>query len=144
MRKRLKNALKTLGLSLAVAFVVIALTAGTYMIFRWGKLHEQAEQMERLIAVSWGDSEAQKAFYGAYVYYEPEPDGKLKVMLAVRIDRSTADSGYQHEPREIGLVSTPEEAVAKWGTVMWSPAGLTLGTGPDAYLFPRAELERHR
>ncbi len=138
------KALKTLGFSLAFAFVIAALTAGAYVVFQWGKLHEQAERMERLIAVSWGDSDTQKAFYGAYVYYEPEPGGKLKVLLAVRIDRSTADSGYQHEPREIGWANSPEEAVAKWGTVGWSAAGLTLGAGADAYLFTRTELERHR
>lgn len=100
--------------------------------------------MERLIAVSWGDGAGHQAFYGAYVYYEPQADGRFKVLLAVRIDRSTADDGYQHEPREIGMATSPEEAVAKWGTVTWSPAGPMVGAGPDAYLFPRAELERHR
>lgn len=140
----MNKTLKMLWIPLASVILIAAIIAGTYVVSQWSRLREQAEQMERLIAVSWGDSDAQKAFYGAYVYYEPEPDGKLKVFLAVRIDRSTADSGYQHEPREIGWARSPEEAVAKWGTVIWSPAGLTLGTGSDAYLFPRAELERHR
>ena len=134
---------KPLGIAFASALLLAVLIAGTYMAWRWNTLRERSAQMERLIAVSWGDSDAHPALYGAYVYYEPQADGKLKVFVAVRIDRSTADDGYQHEPREVGTANSPEEAVAKWGTATWSRAGLMLGTGPQA-LFPRDELERHR
>lgn len=133
-----------LGLAFLSLAALLALAVGAYMTWQWNRLHERAEQMERLVVVSWGDSQTHKAFYGAYVYYEPAPDGKLNVFLAVRIDRSSADTGYQFEPRLVGTVSSPEEAVAKWGIATWSPAGLTLGSGPGAYLFVRDDLERHR
>ena len=131
-------------LTIALLAAIAAAAVGAYMAWQWSRLHERAELLERLIAVNWGDSEARKAFYGAYVYYEPQADGRLKVLLSVRISRSSADQGYQHEPRQIGTAGNPEEAVAKWGAVAWSTAGLTVGSGADAYLFPRNELERHR
>lgn len=123
-----------LGLSLAAA----------YMAWSWNDLRERAEQLEQLVAVSWGDGRYGPAFYGAYVYCEPRADGQFDVKLSVRIGRGTLFTRYQHDPRTLGVAKDPEDAVARWGTVTWSDAGLNVGTGADAHRFPRNELERHR
>lgn len=115
------------------------------MAWQWKALTERSEQLEQLVAVSWGDGRyGPAAFYGAYVYFEPRPDSMLDVKLSVRIGRSSPQMSYEHDPRTLGVAKDPKDAVARWGTISWNEAGLNVGTGSDAYLFPRAELERHR
>jgi len=129
----------------AIVLSLALLAAAGFMALQWRALTSQAAQLEHLVAVSWGDGKYGKAMYGAYVFYdEPGPDGLLTVKLGVRIGRSAPMSSYEHEPRTLGHARDAEEAVALWGVITWSDAGLTVGSGPQAYLFPRDELERHR
>jgi hypothetical protein len=132
----------------AVAVVVALAVAvfGYLHVTRVGWLTERSDQLERLVAVSWGDGKYGKAFYGAYVYCEPRPDGQLDVKLAVRIGRGGPDGAYTHNPRTLGTVKNDEEAVARWGAITWSDRGLLVGGPANAagQLFPRHELENHR
>jgi hypothetical protein len=108
------------------------------------QLYAQAQQFNHLVAASWGDSKYGKAFYGARVYYT-EDDKQLRVWLAVQIDRGSLWTQYGHTPRLLGVVSSPAEAVAKWGQLSWTERGLQVsGSDNSSYLFPTAELENHR
>lgn len=108
-------------------------------------LYERAAQMERIVAVSWGDGAYGKAFYGAYVYYQPRKDDRLNVLLSVRIGRGDLLNHHAHDPKLLGVVKTPEEAVARWGTVTWTDQGLTVGSAREpGFVFPKESLERHR
>jgi hypothetical protein len=134
--------------TLVIAFGILAALASSlavaYMAWQWNDLHQRAEQLEQLVAVSRGDGRYGPAFYGAYVYYEPRADGQLDVKLSVRIGRSNPQHSYEHDPRTLGLARDPADAVTRWGLITWTDAGLSVGTGSDAYRFPRNELERHR
>jgi hypothetical protein len=52
---------------------------------------------------------------------------------------------YGHEPRLLGVVNSPADAVAKWGQLEWTAQGLQVGRSRwMSHLFPTAELENHR
>jgi hypothetical protein len=135
---------KILVIAAAVLFALASSLAVAYMAWRWNDLSRRAEQLDQLVAVSWGDGRNIAAFYGAYVYYEPRADGQLDVKLRVSIDRPTPDFRYEHLARALGVAKNPADAVARWGLITWNDAGLSVGTGSDVYHFPRSELERHR
>jgi hypothetical protein len=97
--------------------------------------------LQRVVAMSWGDGAYGKAFYGAHVYLEPVSGG-YSVQARVYIGRG--DGAYFHDIGELGRVATAEEAVARWGRVEWSEDGLRLGEGEGSFFLPRAALERHR
>lgn len=99
------------------------------------------QQMERLVAVSWGDGKYGKAFYGAYVFLRPVTGGGYYVMARVQIGRGNP---MFHDCDALGYVADPKEAVAKWGKIDWQEDGLHIGTGTNAYFLPRAKLESHR
>lgn len=127
--------------TLLLALVAVAALALSVHFYR------RASQLERLVAVSWGDGKYGKAFYGAYVFYEDHDgqDGPLLVKLAVRIDRGTLWSQYAHDTRQLGVAKDAADAVEKWGVITWSDKGLTVGRTPEnAHFFPRDDLERHR
>ena len=102
-------------------------------------------RIDRVVAMSWGDGGYGKAFYGAHVYLEPlDERSGYGVRARVYIDRGDWFSAYLHDMGEIGRAATDEEAVARWGTLVWRPDGLQIGNGPDAAFLPRRELENHR
>jgi hypothetical protein len=130
MRKSL-YVLGSVFLALAVGFV-----AGWLVNANSG-----AEAIQRVVALSWGDGKYGRGFYGAEVFLVPAGD-HYSVQRRVWIGRG---NGYQHEPVELGVVDNPEDAVARWGHIEWSDAGLTIGPGdPEPYFMPRAKIERHR
>jgi len=95
--------------------------------------------------MSWGDGRYGKAFYGAHVYLEPlEEELGYSVRARVFIGRGTFWSSYQHEMGEIGRAASDEEAVERWGTLIWRPDGLQIGNEPNAPFLPRRKLENHR
>ena len=99
------------------------------------------EAVQRIVAMSWGDGRYGKAFYGAEVYLEPAANG-----YSVRGRVWIAHGGdYYHDLGQLGTVTTPAEAVARWGSIQWSDTGLTIGPGnPNPFVFTRAQLESHR
>lgn len=99
-----------------------------------------SEQLERVVAMSWGDGKYGRAFYGAHVYLHPISSG-YSVRAQVLIGRH---NGYYHQIGELGRVSHPADAVEKWGTIQWREDGVQIGTGTNGYFLPRAKLERHR
>jgi hypothetical protein len=102
-------------------------------------------RIDRVVAMSWGDGEYGKALYGAHVYLEPlEEQPGYSVRARVYISRGTFYSAYFHEMGEIGHAASSEEAVERWGTLLWRPDGLHIGTDPDAPFLPRSKLESHR
>jgi hypothetical protein len=135
---------KTLVIAVVVLLALGSSLAAAYMAWSWNDLRQRAEQLEQLVAVSWGDGRYGPAFYGAYVYYEPRPDGQLDVKLSVRIGRATLFTRYEHDPRTLGVARDSDDAVARWSLITWTDAGLIVGAGSDAHRFPRNELERHR
>ncbi len=50
-------------------------------------------------------------------------------------------NGYFHNCGQIGVAASPEEAVAKYGRVTWSPEGVRIGA---AYFLKRSVFEAHR
>ena len=115
-----------------VTAVTLAFAAGS----RFGKQRGE----EQLLAVAWGDGKYGPGFYGAYVFLEPALTG-YRVRARVAIGRG---NGMFHDCGEIGQSPSHEDAVARFGTIEWSAAGLGIGPGPPRYFLPRTELERHR
>lgn len=69
-------------------------------------LYPQARRQARLVAVSWGDSPAAPALYGAYVWLDGQgPPWQVK--LAIAIDRPSVWLAYEHDPRVLGTVASP-------------------------------------
>jgi hypothetical protein len=132
------NLVRPLLLVLA-ASLVLTLALG------W-RLYQQAQELQHLVVAGWGDSKYGKAFYGARVYYTKDAGQPLQVWLSVQIDRGSVWAQYSHNPRLLGVASSPADAVAKWGQLNWTSLGLQVGAGgaSTAYLFPTAELESHR
>ncbi len=135
---------RRVGRVLAALFVA---GAGLAAYLGW-PLYQQAQQLQHLVAAGWGDSKYGKAFYGARVYYVEEGP-QVRVWLAVQIDRGSVWTHYSHDPRLLGVASSPADAVAKWGQLSWTDQGLRVTSQPghspaQSYLFPIAELETHR
>jgi hypothetical protein len=103
--------------------------------------NSDAEAIQRVVAMSWGDGKYGQGFYGAEVFLVPVAN-HYSVRRRVWIGRG---NGYQHNPVELGVADNPAQAVEKWGHIEWTEAGLTIGPGdPEPYFLPRAEIERHR
>ena len=122
-----------------------ALVGVTSAIIGWsvGRFHagSSAEiDTEQVVAVSWGDGKYGPAFYGAFVYLVPIPQG-FSVRSRVFIGRG---NGYFHDIGEIGRVGSSSDAVATWGLIRWAPEGLYIGISPRTFFYPRAKLESHR
>jgi hypothetical protein len=126
--------------------LLVLLAAGLALTLYLGwRLYLQAQELQHLVVAGWGDSKYGKAFYGARVYYVQDAGKPLQVWLAVQIDRGSVWTQYSHEPRLLGVVNSPAEAVATWGQLNWTAGGLQVGrSAGNIYLFPTAELERHR
>lgn len=122
------------------AIVVAVLVAAVTISFFLGSSRGERRSEERLVAVSWGDGKYGPAFYGAFVFLEPDAPG-FRVRARVAIGRGNA---MFHDCGEIGRALSEAEAVARFGTVTWEPGGVAIGTGPGRYFLPRAELEKHR
>lgn len=97
-------------------------------------------QVQRIVAMSWGDSKYGSALYGAQVFLEPQSPG-YAVVARVAIGRG---GGYYHDLGELGRVATDKEAVAKWGKIDWREDGLHIGSGTNQYFLTRTRLENHR
>lgn len=97
--------------------------------------------MDSLVTVGWGDGKYGKAFYGAKVYFEKQDEDRYSVKARIYVSRK---SNYYHDCGEIGLVASPEEAVAKFSQLEWSLEGLTIGNGSEAYFISRKTFENHR
>jgi hypothetical protein len=116
-------------------------TLGVGVAAGWVAAARSAElQAARLVAVSWGDGSYGPAFYGAFVYLVSEDDG-YSVRARVALGRG---NDYFHECGEIGKVPTDEDAVARFGRVVWRTEGLYIGQPGGEYFLPRAQLESHR
>ena len=97
------------------AILVLACLALVYMV-GWVVFSFRIQtELDRLVAVSWGDGEGEqlKAHYGAYVFLVPE-GGDYSVRAKVYIGRG---NGYYHDCGEIGRAKNDVEAVEKWGTI---------------------------
>jgi hypothetical protein len=98
--------------------------------------------IDTLVAVSWGGGEYGrfgKAFYGVEVFLV-EGNDDYAVKARFHIGRG---NGYYHIC-ELGLVSSPSEAVDKFGVVNWTKQGVTIGKGDTSFFMSRKELENHR
>jgi len=93
-------------------------------------------QMERVVAVAWGDGRYGEAFYGARVYLEPATVG-YSVHAKVSIGRG---DGYSFDCGIIGTAADDAAAVRRWGKIEFYPDGLHIG----GYFLPREQMEAHR
>ncbi|MBD2108323.1 hypothetical protein [Nodosilinea sp. FACHB-13] len=102
-------------------------------------------EINRVVAMGWGDGKYGDAFYGALVYLEPQSSG-YAVRAKVYIGRDNIGRGtsYIHDCGQLGTVKTHAEAVAQWGAIAWSEAGLRIGTSANGYFLARNRLENHR
>jgi hypothetical protein len=101
--------------TLVIAVVVLlALGSSLAAAYMAWSWNDLRQRAEQLVAVSWGDG------------------------------RATLFTRYEHDPRTLGVARDSDDAVTRWGLITWTDAGLSVGTGSDAYRFPRNELERHR
>ena len=132
--------MKRFALLLAVALVSLLVGFGVGWI---ATQIDSAAQMQRVVAMSWGDGKCAPSFYGAHVYLEPQASG-YSVQARVYIGRSTGLLTYCHVCGELGRVRTDAEAVARWGKIEWREDGLHIGTDTNQFFMPRARLERHR
>lgn len=122
---------------------LVMLSIGTIagLVLGWLAASQQSEaQIERVIAMSWGDGRHGPGFYGAHVYLEPIEEG-FAVRARVFLGRG---NDYFHDLGELGQAATDHEAVARWGQVEWKPDGLHLGEGSRGFFLPRGVLENHR
>jgi hypothetical protein len=122
---------------LAVAFV--AALVGLIVGRIWAS-SASATQLDRVVAMRWGDGKYGPSFYGAHVYLKPLASG-YSVRARVYIGRGNS---YFHDCGELGTVQTDPEAVARWGTIDWREDGLHIGNGTNHYFLERAKIESHR
>ena len=99
-----------------------------------------ATQLDRVVAMSWGDGKYGSTFYGAHVYLEPVTTG-YSVRARVYIGRG---NDYFQDCGELGMVQTAAEAVARWGAIDWREDGLHIGTGTNQYFLARSKMESGR
>ncbi|MCX6897374.1 MAG: hypothetical protein NT105_01620 [Verrucomicrobia bacterium] len=132
--------MKRFALLLVVALV--SLLVGFGVGWTTTQLHS-AVQLQRVVAMSWGDGWGGLAFYGAHVFLEPQAGG-YSVRARVYIGRNDGCFTYFHDCGELGRVQTDTEAVARWGRIEWREDGLHIGAGTNHFFLPRARLERHR
>jgi hypothetical protein len=125
----------SLFLIIALAALVIGFIAG------WLQADSvNARNLDRVVAIKWGDGKYGPSFYGAHVYLEPMSDG-YSVRARVYLGRG---NGYFHDCGELGVVRTEAEAVLRWGEIDWREDGLHIGSGSSEYFLARTQLENHR
>jgi hypothetical protein len=126
----------------AVLFSLALLCALASFVGGWLLAHHNdAERIDRVVAMQWGDGRYGPAFYGAQVYLVPT-DKEYDVHARVWIGRG---NDYFHELGKIGHAPTAADAVARFGVIEWRPDGLYVGGGRDFPVFlARARLESHR
>jgi hypothetical protein len=136
-RPRRSMTMKVLAALLAIGMLAALASAA--------RLHTNADRFNRLVAVSWGQSDpnGRPALYGAYVWLDGR-EPSLRAMLTIYISRPSLAVSYQFDDRDLGSVSSAEEAVARWGDIAWSAQGLRVGRGHAAVLVPADELTNHR
>jgi len=117
---------------------IVLLAGGAIGWFSANKV--SATQLDRLVAVSWGDGKHGPAFYGAHVYLEPAGN-EFSVRARVYIGRG---NNYFHDCGELGRVQTDAEAVARWSNIAWTEDGLHIGNGTNHYFLARSMFEDHR
>ena len=119
---------------------MIALLTGVVgFVAGWGAVAaKSSKRAGRVVAVSWGDAADAKAFYGAFVYLRQKSTG-YSVRARVYLGR---DGAKFHDCGELGITTTPAEAVERWGRVEWLPEGVRIGTGTNRFFLARAELEK--
>ncbi len=98
--------------------------------------YQTKADLDKTIAVSWGDGKYGSAFYGAHVWYEIK--GK-KVIVQARVALGRGNS-YYYDCGQLGTAVSVEEAVERWGHIEWHEDGLHIGN----YFLPRTQLESHR
>jgi hypothetical protein len=129
------------GLTPLFWFGIGLVTLGVGVGAGWIAAARSAElRAARLVAVSWGDGKYGPAFYGAFVYLVSEGGG---YSVRARVALGRGNDSF-HECGELGKVRTDEDAVARFGRVVWRNEGLYIGQPGGEYFLPRAHLERHR
>src|SRR5207249_1864396 len=112
-------------------FAVALMTFIFGFVVGWWRAYSRNEtDLNRVVAMSWGDGKYGPAFYGAHVYLEPQGSHFI-VRARVHIGRSQGWFTDFHDCGILGTVATEEEAVAHWGTIQWRDDGLQIGTGAD-------------
>lgn len=130
---------------LCVGSLAVAIGFGLFAAGWVSGRSPNADRIDRLVAMSWGDGKHGTAFYGAQVYLEPlEPDGGYSVRARVHIGRGDYYFAYVHDMGEIGRAATDAEAVARFGSIVWRADGVQFGTAPGAPFLERGALEDHR
>jgi hypothetical protein len=123
---------------LLIALIAVALLPGAWIVYC--KLRPPIDLDERIIAVQWGDGKYGLAFYGAFVYMAREP-AFISVRARVFIGHG---NDYWHDCGEIGRVQTEEEAIEKWGRIVWREDGVHIGDENTGFVLPRRIVEQHR
>ena len=124
--------------------VVVALMVGFAAGLAVANTSETVE-IDRVVAMGWGDGKYGDAFYGALVYLEPQSSGySTRAKVYIGRDNIGRGTSYIHDCGQLGTVKTHAEAVARWGAIAWSEAGLRLGNGSNGYFLARNQLENHR
>jgi hypothetical protein len=125
-----------------VILISAGLMAFTAFIGGWVLAgHQEAERIDHVVAMSWGDGRYGKAFYGAHVYLISSGQ-EYEVHARVLLGRG---NDYFHDLGLLGRVATPEDAVTQFGKIEWRPDGLHIGDGQNFPVFlERARLESHR
>lgn len=120
--------------------LIIALLAGLVgFVAGWGSVAAKSSRRAgRVVAVSWGDAPHAKAYYGAFVYLRQRPEG-YSVRGRVYLGR---DGLSFYDCGELGTVTSPAEAVERWGTIDWQADGVRLGSGTNRFFVSKPELEK--
>jgi len=135
------------GRAVLVSLIALMLAFAAFVAGFGLGYRAEAAPAGRTIAIAWGDGRFGPAFYGAHVFVREadSTDGPLSVRAVVYIDRPDRFVSYQHDCGEIGLARSWSDAVARFGTIRWSPDGLRIGSGdPADYFLSREQLENHR
>src|SRR5687767_787299 len=90
----------------------VALTLGLVVGWSTGS-NVSATNLDRVVAMEWGDGRYGPSFYGAHVYLEPISTG-YSVRARVYIGRG---NDYFHDCGELGIAKSDSEAVSRWGTI---------------------------
>lgn len=125
----------SVAIALILGFVVGLATANT----------SETVEVNRVVAMGWGDGKYGDAFYGALVYLEPQgSDYSVRANVYIGRDNIGRGISYIHDCGQLSMVKTHAEAVEQWGAIAWSDAGLRIGSGANSYFLARDQLEKHR
>jgi hypothetical protein len=116
----------------------VAILAG--VLLQVSRIHAEQE-IQRTIAMSWGDGKYGPKFYGARVYTRRDA-GMISVRAQILIGPG---NGMYHDCGELGRVQTHAAAAQQWGIISWKPEGVYIGIGGSGdYFVPRNVFESHR